>query len=66
MEKTALIFCYNKPSKPEDFIVRRYKSGLNASIAFMKLYNHTYFIEQVDENTASRLEALQLKENKAS
>ena len=66
MEKTVLIFCYNKPSKPEDFIIRRYKSELSALTAFTKLYDHTYFVEQVDEFTASRLEALQLKENKAS
>lgn len=63
MGKTALIFCYNKPSKPEDFIVRRYKDSLNATIAYYKLVSHTFFAELVDEFTVARLEALQLKEN---
>lgn len=61
MEKTVLVFCYNKPSKPEDFIIRRYKSELSALMAFTKLYNHTYFVEQIDGHTAARLEALQNK-----
>jgi len=59
MEKCYLVFTYGKPSKAEDFIIRKYKTELSALQAYRSLWNMVYFIEQIDEITANRLQALQ-------
>ena len=63
MEKKNIIFCKSKPSKPEDFILRRYKDSLNACTAFMKLRQTSYFIEMIDDVTAFKLVMLQARDS---
>ena len=57
MERNCIIFCYKKPQKPEDFIIRKYKTGLAALQAFIKI--NAYFKQFIDQKTAEELKALQ-------